>query len=96
MAEGKSGSDVLLGGLGERVAQVRIGGQVGSGAVEVVGEAPSVQLGAVQTADASFKPKRKGVRLGGVQFANDADGAKKEKKVSVARMVHERPDLLDF
>ncbi|BGO98723.1 hypothetical protein RTG_00986 [Rhodotorula toruloides ATCC 204091] len=96
MAQGKSGSDVLLGGLGERVAQVRIGGEVGPETVAVVKEAPSVQLSAVQTADVAVKPKRKGVRMGGVQFAEDGDGGMKEKKVSVARMVHERPDLLDF
>ncbi|BGP07339.1 Elongator subunit elp4 [Rhodotorula toruloides] len=96
MAQGKSGSDVLLGGLGERVAQVRIGGEVGPETVAVVREAPSVQLSAEQVAEVTAKPKRKGVRMGGEQFAADGDVGKKEKKVSVARMVHERPDLLDF
>ncbi|BGP31379.1 Elongator subunit elp4 [Rhodotorula toruloides] len=96
MAQGKSGSDVLLGGLGDRVAQVRIGGEVGPETVAAVRDASSVQLSAEQVAEVAAKPKRKAVRMGGVQFAEKGDGGNKEKKVSVARMVHERPDLLDF
>ncbi|BGP47370.1 Elongator subunit elp4 [Rhodotorula kratochvilovae] len=82
MAEGRSGADVLL-GLGERVAQVRIGEADGADGGDAAGR----------------ETPRRGVRMGGVQLpaAGEEDRPpKKEKKVSVARMVHERPDLLDF
>ncbi|BGP39292.1 Elongator subunit elp4 [Rhodotorula kratochvilovae] len=81
MAEGRSGADVLL-EVDERVAQVRIGEAGGADAADTGGKAP-----------------RRGVRIGGVQLPEAGGHArqpKKEKKVSVARMVHERPDLLDF
>ncbi|GJN89572.1 hypothetical protein Rhopal_002559-T1 [Rhodotorula paludigena] len=94
MAQGRSGTEVLL-GLGDRVAQVRIGDEVEAPrrAVQVVAAEPA---GATVTADPL---KRKGVRMGGVQFAQEDNAApppRERKKVSVARMVHEQPDLLDF
>ncbi|GAA5994440.1 Elongator subunit ELP4 [Rhodotorula paludigena] len=94
MAQGRSGTEVLL-GLGDRVAQVRIGDEVEAPrrGVQVVAAEPA---GATVTAD---PPKRKGMRMGGVQFAQEDDAApppRERKKVSVARMVHEQPDLLDF
>ncbi|KAG0654172.1 hypothetical protein C6P46_001853 [Rhodotorula mucilaginosa] len=113
MAGGKSGMEVLL-GLPSRMAQVRIGGEEeeeGGGAesaaqlpppVPSSADQPSTAAGAVAQEPVSFRPARKkGVRLGGVQFQSD-EGRRAEaprppaKKVSVARMVHETPDLLDF
>lgn len=109
MAGGKSGMEVLL-GLPSRMAQVRIG----SGEEEAESAAqlpppvpssadhqPSTAAGAVAQEPVSFRPARKrGVRLGGVQFQLDegrqAEAPRPPAKVSVARMVHETPDLLDF
>lgn len=115
MAGGKSGMEVLL-GLPSRMAQVRIGGEEAEEAEEAESAAqlpppvpssadhqPSTAAaaGAVAQESVSFRPaRRKGVRLGGVQFQSDegrqAAAPRPPAKVSVARMVHETPDLLDF
>lgn len=108
MAGGKTGSEVLL-GLPSRMAQVRIGGDLESesvrgGAAGTDSTLPPpvpAEPSPSQEGGAAPKPaRRKGVRLGGVAFAPEgADAApapKPERKVSVARMVHEQPDLLDF
>ncbi|POY73706.1 hypothetical protein BMF94_3243 [Rhodotorula taiwanensis] len=101
MAGGKSGTEVLL-GLPSRVAQVRIGGEEHQSDEQTL--PPPIPIAASDAAPAeaapssSFRPaRRKGVRVGGVQFANEVDAEPaRPKKVSVARMVHEQPDLLDF
>ncbi|GAA5893129.1 hypothetical protein JCM8208_004353 [Rhodotorula glutinis] len=83
MAQGRSGAEVML-GVGERVAQVRIGGPE----VDERGEAAPARAAA--SADGSSARAR-----GGAGAAAGGAG-RAPKKVSVARMVHERPDLLDF
>lgn len=114
MAGGKSGMDVLL-GLPSRVTQIRIGGdddeekegeegetltQKLSPPVPSTGET-LVPASADGPESGSFRPaRRKGVRIGGVQFQSEDGPAKTPRpppaKMSVARMVHETPDLLDF
>ncbi|GAA5850294.1 hypothetical protein JCM9279_006518 [Rhodotorula babjevae] len=82
MAEGRSGAEVML-GVGERVAQVRIGGPEAD------------ELGAAAQARPAAPADGPSARVrGGGAPAGGAGRA--PKKVSVARMVHERPDLLDF
>lgn len=111
MAGGKSGMEVLL-GLPSRMAQVRIGGEEEEGepstsAAQLPPPVPSPADQESSTArdvaqePVSFRPARKkGVRLGGVQFQSDegrqAEAPRPPAQVSVARMVHETPDLLDF
>ncbi|GAA5911428.1 hypothetical protein JCM6882_005000 [Rhodosporidiobolus microsporus] len=140
--EGVQATDVLLGKMGERVAQVRIGGdeEEREGEGDAVGVDDSARAQAkelpppvpvVDPSPASSAPapvsspppppaaaaspgglkksafRKKGVRIGGgVSFGGDDDGEKvkkeKEEKApqpphqSVSRMLHSRPDLLDF
>ena len=84
MAEGRSGAEVMV-GVGERVAQVRIGGPE----ADELGAAPPPRAAAPEVGGADGSSAR--ARAGGAVGAGRAP-----KKVSVARMVHERPDLLDF
>ncbi|GAA5986555.1 hypothetical protein JCM10908_003797 [Rhodotorula pacifica] len=104
MADGKSGTEVLL-GLPSRVAQVRIGGEDDhpeTTGTQLPPPVPAPEETPIASANepVSFRPaRRKGVRIGGVQFQSDgadAESPRAPAKVSVARMVHETPDLLDF
>ncbi|TNY18250.1 Elongator complex protein 4 [Rhodotorula diobovata] len=86
MAQGRSGAEIML-GMGERVAQVRIGGPD-------EGERGEGERGEGGAPGAGGPVRERSTGMSGGVGAGQAP--RPAKKVSVARMVHERPDLLDF
>ncbi|GAA6054401.1 hypothetical protein JCM3770_002239 [Rhodotorula araucariae] len=76
------------------MAQGRSGADVLLGVDERVAQ---VRIGEAGDGDVTDGAETR-VRMGGVQLSvsEEPRQLRKEKKVSVARMVHERPDLLDF
>ncbi|GAA6007518.1 hypothetical protein JCM10207_006372 [Rhodosporidiobolus poonsookiae] len=103
-------TEVLLAEQAGRVARVRIGSEEEDGTAAPVGAARVVDgppaLGAPvppsaapgQDAPRKSAFRKKGVRMGGVAFAgaDGGEGGEKQAHESVSRMLHERPDLLDF
>ncbi|GAA6035805.1 hypothetical protein JCM8097_005715 [Rhodosporidiobolus ruineniae] len=106
--EGEKATDVLLRKVGERVAQVRIGGEehqhehggepCGHDHSHAVEDGPPPALAPpAATGPKKSAFRKKSARIGGVSFAGaGADGGGKEEKPSAAKLLHTRPELLDF